>query len=173
MKAELAEDEIHVFWQPRHTVEDGYLCRWDANGNIEYRVPVAEGRYDVPYRLAGVIPVVDATVDFCGLKEFNDFLFGIMRHVVCLIIGGWGDTPEEVVGWFQDLSALEFLQESEYKVIGPEREPFIGIQDTKIHLAFNGADIVAYLTVKEARFEHVMEGNADVTAFVISTIPAV
>ena len=174
VKAEFVDDQINVLWQPRYVTDGGDLCTLDANGDVEKRVPVAEGRYDEPYRIAGTIPIVDDTVEFCGLPHVNEFLFGLMRHAVCLILGGWGDTPEEVVGWFSDINKLDFLQEGEYQVVGPEREPFVGIGDCKIVTSFGDeGKFIARIHVKNNQFDHVMEGHEAITAFVISTIPAI
>ncbi len=171
------EEEIRVEWQPRYVTEDGHLCTIDANGDVESRRPIHEARYDDdPYRLAGTIPVTDEMVEFAGLVAFEKFIYGVMRHVTYLIVGGWGDSPEEVVGWFQNFGNVNtldipFLIIGDYKVVGPEWEPIVGLNGLTISLDYGEEFIEATIKVVDSNFDFPLDTREVITAFLISTIP--
>ena len=177
MKAARYENRIQVEWQPRYEVQDSHLCTIDANGDLESRVPVGEGRYDVdPYRVAGEIPITDAMVEFAGLEAFEDFVYGVMRHVTFLIVGGCGDSPEEVVGWFQNFGGVSvidvpYIVIGDYRVVGPDREPFVGLFHKVISVDYGEEFVEASIKVVESQFDFLLDSKETITSFLISTIP--
>lgn len=113
-------------------VQDGQFVELDANGNVDRTTPVNKMKYGDPWRLAGEIPVSKEIVDLCGLQDFDWFLYGLMRHAVGLVTFGFGDDPADVMSWFGDISAADYIVGGTYEVVGPERKPFEGLDGVKL-----------------------------------------
>lgn len=121
-------NDVAVYVQPCTRVRDGQFERLDANGEVKSAVSVKLMSYDSPWELCGKIPIEDSWLKYCPLLDFDKFVYGIERHVAHLIALGFGDTPEEVVGWFSELSEAEFVMEADYEVVGPEYGALAGMR---------------------------------------------
>jgi hypothetical protein len=168
VRAELKDDGIHVFWQPRYEIENGILRVLDANGDVEKTMSVAESRYGDPYRLAGIVPLTDEMVKFCGLKLFDKFAHAVMRHVVRLVVGGWGESPEEVIGLFDNWEEYQYLN-GEYEFVD-DVEPFTDLTGVKVTI---DEEKLAHIRVKDKVFDFELDNSEIVTAFMLSTEPVV
>jgi len=57
------------------------------------------------------------TPQFSGLGGV-ELAEGVARHAACLLANGYGEDEEEVMGWFADLAALDFVEGSiKYRVL--------------------------------------------------------
>jgi hypothetical protein len=83
----------------------------DANGAVLADTTVARARWDAPWTRAGAILLDDAFVEWSGVAAFDACAHGVMRHMVGLAAAGYGDDVADIVEWFRDLSALEWLIE--------------------------------------------------------------
>lgn len=134
VKAERDPLGIHVYWQVRSDTVGGWFMEYDAQGEVMSRVPITAAVYSDPWKLAGTIEPSNAIVEVAGLQDFDWFQFGMMRHAAELIALGWGDDPEDVMSWFDDPSEGFWIREGEYKLVGPARMPFVGLDFAKLVL---------------------------------------
>lgn len=172
MKALRGDDAIEIFWQPRYKYEEGKAYIIDAQGEIESVVNIASVKYGASWRSAGIILVDDSLVEFCGLENFDFFVYALMRHSVNLIAGGWGETPEEVVGWFKGLGNLDFLLDIDYQISDPVLEPFLGLQQCKVEVETSSdGGRVGKVIVKEDKFLFDLEDREVLIPFLISVVP--
>jgi len=132
VKAERDPQAIRVYWQARTTIQDGQFVELDANGSVDRTIPVHRMRYGDPWRQAGEIQISRELIDLCGLQDFDWFLFGLMRHSAGLIAHGFGEDPEEVMSWFDDVAAADYIVGGVYEVVGPGREPFVGLEGVRL-----------------------------------------
>lgn len=178
VRAVLLEGQIRVEWQPRYVYNKGYLDTIDANGDVERHVPIFGSHHEQnPYRLAGVIPITNEMIRFCGVQNFEKFVYGIMRHVASMIVHGYGEDPEEVVSWFNDFKEqvsdfIPYLVDGKYKIVGPAMEPFSGSLIGKvISLIYKDGKLESSIEVAENKFVFPLDNNQIITSFIIATIP--
>lgn len=124
IKSERVPNAVRVCWQARTRVDAGALVELDAQGEECQRTGLRSATYPDPWQLAGEILADASIVEIAGLQDFDWFQFGLARHAAELIRLGYGDTPQEVMGWFTDLRAADYIRAGEYRVVGPERGPF-------------------------------------------------
>ena len=176
VKAERDAKGVHVFWQVRTTVVGGCLVEYDANGDESRRRPMQGIEYPDPWKLAGTVEPSAEIVEVAGLQDFDWFQFGLMRHAAELIALGYGDDPEEVLTWFEDVTKGEWIREGEYRIAGPERKPFTGLKPARLYLddrlgvedpVLSGTVLVG--DTDEFPFEFPLEEA--LAAFTISAVP--
>lgn len=164
--------EIEIFWQVRYRYEKGKLLTIDAQGEVESVVKVASVRYGDPWRLAGTIALDDSLIEFCGVSHFDFFAYSLMRHSTNLIAGGWGDTPEEVLNWFDNLTDLDFLLDTVYKISAPTMEPFKSLVGQRVEVSTSeDGGRIGYVLVKEDKFLFDLEDEDVLIPFLISSVP--
>lgn len=111
LKATRDETTVALWWQARTRAANGRVQMVDANGAVLADTTVAQARWGDPWTCAGSIPLDDAFVEWAGVATFDACAHGVMRHMVGLAAAGYGDDLSEIVGWFRDLAALEWLIE--------------------------------------------------------------
>ena len=106
-----------------------------------------------------------------GLEHFDEFVFGLMRHAVCLLTGGFGGDLSEVIGWFSDFGKLKFVVEGEYMVSGNhgQFEDLIGCE-VRVERLDDGS-LAAALVVRGVDFVFDLNEAETFTSFVIATSP--
>jgi hypothetical protein len=166
------DEKIEIFWQPRFKVEGGKAYLIDANGEVESCVNAAEVQWGDLWRLAGTIPLIDEMVKLAGIKDFESFVYGLMRHCVELIARGFGEEPEEVVSWFvEDFSEFKFVAESDYKITSPHGE-FMDL-DNEVVTVSRGEEnkLFAEIVIGRTGYEFEINEPKMLVSFIISTIP--
>jgi|TARA_Y100000310_G_scaffold343401_1_gene450856 hypothetical protein len=96
----------------------------DANGDVSERLPVASGTVRPEWRQFGRVSLSNLEVfrifgayGFSGQDEVRS---GLAVHLLELVAGGWGETPEEVVSWATPIAACRWLVEGQwYRVMDP------------------------------------------------------
>lgn len=181
VKGERDARGVHIYFQPRTRVEAGCLVELDANGEEVDRQPMLGASYPEPWRLVGTLEPTATIVEVAGLQDFDWFQFGVLRHAVRLIAGGWGDDPEEVMGWFADLRDGDWIRGGQYRLVGPERGPFRDLGGVRLLVDDR------FEATEEERARRVLTGMAQVgvadefpfefpldevlAAFTIATVP--
>jgi len=160
-------------------MDGGHLVELDAQGEEYRRTPAIGAEYPDPWQLAGEIPAGHAVLELSGLQDFDWFQFGLMRHAAGLIALGYGDTPEEVMEWFEDPRAGDYVRKGEYRVVGPERKPFFGLGGAKLMLDDRWPeegeptdDLSGTVIVQEGNeFPFAFQLSDVLAAFTIATVP--
>ena len=123
MKATTGE-HVDVYWHARYKFAAGNALCLDPQGDVIEEIPLARARYVDPWRLGGTINLSDEIVEISGVDDFEWFVYGLARHAVGLIVCGYGETVEEVIGWFDDIKAGQWIVPGTYRYAGPPRYPF-------------------------------------------------
>ena len=143
VKAEHLDDEgvIRVFWHVRHAVVEGHVIRYDANGDVISREPVAFASFG-GWELCGSIVVDDGFAVAADLADagLDCIIGGVLRHVVKLVVLGWGDDPGECVGWFRDLPLWEWVVDGAYLLT--DRGMFCGLGGSHVVIDGDVAEVV-------------------------------
>lgn len=73
------------------------------------------------WALLGQIPLpLTAARALAPLERFEWLAFGLMRHAVGLVVGGWGERAADVPGWFAPLEEGAWVvAEATYDLVGP------------------------------------------------------
>ena len=162
---------IEISWKPRFQYEGGTVSVLDFNGDIESVVHASEVEWGDEWRLAGEVKLIDEMAVMAGLENFDRFVFGLTRQIVHLIVCGYGETPEEVIGWASDFVNREFIVEGEYRVVDGHGD-FEGLDGNRVLIEILENNlIVAKVFVREAEFEFNIDDESKFGSFVISTIP--
>lgn len=171
IKAIKGEEAIEVFWKPRFVIEDDMVTVLDFNGDIVEKVHGSEIEWGEEWKSLGKIALVDEMVAMSGLEHFDEFVFGLMRHAVCLLTCGYGDNPADVLGWFDDFGSRTFVVESKYSVVGNHGE-FEDLEGCSV-VVTRGDDgsLAATLSVRGVGFDLDLDDPEAFTSFVIATSP--
>lgn len=178
VKAVRTPTEIGLFWQPRFEFEGHEVRVIDANGDIESVTDVATMDYGDPYRSAGSINLTNELVEFCGVDKFPQFIVALMKHSANLLAGGYGETPEDIVEGFnrQDFCGCG----GDYIFVGEGMKPFVGLEGNsawfrEVENSTKPGEFTSMvdIEVNGEHFDHVVDGNSDVVAFLCSTIPVI
>lgn len=171
VKAELEDSGINLQWQVRSAVHDGLLCLYDANGNVESTAPRASAVYPDAMRSAGIINIDDAFVEFCGEELFEDMVAAVMRHSSYLLALGYGERPDDIVDWFNDIAELHFIDGVSFRILDGVGE-FAGMDGVACTMEKNPEGIfVASMMVRDSIFKVPIEDDDTLILFLISTIP--
>ncbi|MBN2258104.1 MAG: hypothetical protein JW704_09795 [Anaerolineaceae bacterium] len=171
VRAVLRDDGIELLWQVRTKVSGSNLLIFDANGAVEASTPRERAVYPESMRSAGLIPLDDAFVEFCGVENFSDAVIAVMRHAAYMLACGYGDTPEEIVEWFSDLKEVKFMDGTSYKIIS-ERDEFRGLIGVKGVVYKDEDDVhVLHAMVMEEEFQIPLIDNKILISFIIATVP--
>jgi len=143
VKAERRLDAIALWWQPRTVTSAGRVQTLDADGRVTSDVPLARVKWADPWVSAGEVPLDDAFVEWTGVQRFDACVYGTMRHLSGLLACGFGDTPEEVVGWFGDMGALQWIVEGVlYRIEGGDE--FDGIDGSVGKMEFDEDNVPVF-----------------------------
>lgn len=171
VKGVRTQDAIEVFWKPRFRYERGVVTVFDFNGEIEREGPASRVKWGEEWRSAGVIELVDEMVVMSGLEHFEAFVNALTRHVVRLLVCGYGDSPGEVIGWFSDFSEREFVVEGNYIVVGEHGE-FDGLTGARVLVErSHSGSLLGAIAIRESEFGFDLDDSKLFTSFVIAALP--
>jgi len=173
IKSQLNDDGIELLWQVRTRRVGGEVHVYDSNGDMESATPCNEFAYGDPMKSAGVIPLNDSFVEFCGAERFEEFANAVMRHSAYMLAGGYGETPEEIVSWFSDFSDTDrpYIGNGEYKFI-EDCDPFNDIKGLIGTVYMSEENTLNVLIgVRKQEFSVPLIDDNDVISFMVSTIP--
>lgn len=171
VKAKYIDSGIELSWQVRTNFIKGNLISYDSNGMVETSCPIERAHYYDSMKSAGIVNIDDNFAKFCGIEHFNDVIFSIMRHMVNMVTAGYGDNPEEVVGWYSNISELKFLVGTRFR-FDYEYEPFvdmiglIGFVDID-----DDGEYVVSIEVRNDIFRVPLDSDKILVSFIISTTP--
>lgn len=117
---------VQVEAQERIQWEGSTWVRLGPDGQEVARGRPVELRTMSEWTTLGSLPLPLATVRaLAPLVQFDGLAFGLMRHAVGLIVGGWGERASEVPGWFDPLDGGAWVvAEASYELVGPWSAPF-------------------------------------------------
>lgn len=171
VKARLIDEGIELLWQVRTRVNCGNFILYDANGNIESSQSVGKIHYPDFMKSAGIVKIDDDFIEFCGIKFFNDMVASVMRHMVAMVIVGYGDSPEDIVEWYSDISGLKFLTGTRFK-FDYECDPFIDMVGLIGFVDINDdGEYFVNVNVNNDYFCIPLDCNDVLVSFIISTTP--
>lgn len=163
-------DGIEVFWKPRFVIKKNLVKKLDFNGDVESVSNIVDVDWGNEWISAGEICLSDSVVEICGLENFDAFVYGLMRHVVGLMICGYGDEPCDVVRLFDDIKKQEFIVEGGYRIVGDHGD-ISGLVGNNVAVSMDSCGgKMAEFSVLGSDFGKV-ELNSIFTSFVIATIP--
>jgi hypothetical protein len=171
VKAEIVDDGIELLWQVRSKVVDGSFVLYDVNGNIESLRPIGKANYPSLMRSAGIVKIDNDFVEFCGIEFFNDMIMSVMRHMVNMVVAGYGDNLEDIVDWYSDISSLKFLIGTKFR-FDSENEPFldmiglIGFVDVD-----DCGEYIVNVKVANNVFKIPLDSDNILISFILSTTP--
>lgn len=174
VKAELRGDTIGVFVQERTQVREGRFEKLNPNGDVASSSSIVHMVYDEPYLQCGTIRVENTWLEECSVMDLDKLIYGVQRHVVRMIAGGWGDTPDEVVTWFNELMEGHFIAPAEYEVVGPEHGIFEGLLGNRIRFNEREAEdetVTGSIEGFGTSYTFEYEPREIVVPLLISTIP--
>jgi hypothetical protein len=131
-------------------------------------------RKTAPWEPLGAIPLpLGAARALAPLALFDRLAYGLMRHAVGLLVGGWGDRAADVAGWFSPLAGGAWVvPEAHYLLEGPLGPPlaedFAGGRLSGVRWADGG--LAATLEVLGAGRPVRWEGALALGAFAIGAI---
>lgn len=161
------DDRIDIYWKRRFDCDKDFVIYYDFNGDIESKMHASRVDWGEEWVFAGSIKLVDEMVDLCGIENFDKFVYGIMRHVVCLLICGYGESAEEVIGWFDNFEEYGFVVDGRYKIIGSHGD----IQDLEGGFINILPDSGSIIEVNGAEFELDLMDDSIFTSFMIVSQP--
>lgn len=171
VKGNRLDDRIDVSWQRRTVIDGTTVHLTDENGDVVNSMQCANIEWGDEWVSAGSIIYTDGMVEMAKIKDFERFCFGMMRHVVCLSAGGYGDSIADVVEWFKDICAAEFIIDGEYKIVDSHGD----IADMAGNIITVDRDdsgkLNAEIIVRERRFPFDLNIPSTLTSFIITTIP--
>lgn len=170
VKSVLLESGIELFWQIRTKVVGSEMISYDYNGSVLSSQPINRVVYPEPMKSAGTVPLDDSFVEFCGVDKFDSMIQAIMRHLVGMLVSGYGDTPEEIVSWYRNLSELNFIVGSDFKFV-EENEPFLDLLGLTCVVEEVDGEITARISVAEHIFDVPLIDNETIVSFILSTVP--
>ena len=107
------------------------------------------------------------------LEQFDRLAYGVMRHAVGLIVGGWGDHAADIAGWFCPLAeGYWVVREATYLLRGPFLDPiaadFAGavLREVRVVDAGVEADLVLPGVAQAVRWE----GLTAIGAFAVGAV---
>lgn len=108
---------IQLCWQTRYRISEGYVYYIDENGDEFDHEHAMYAKYsENPWN-----PIDTVLIDS---EEFIEFSKGatratieaVMRHQALLLALGFGDSVEDVAGWFKDLRTGAFIAHALYEI---------------------------------------------------------
>jgi len=94
-----------------------------------------------------------------------------MRHVAEMVAVGYGDSPEEVVEWYNNFSDMSFLSGTSFKFVY-SMDPFLDMVGLTCSVADDEENgMVANIIVDDEEFEVALDSRELLLSFVICTCP--
>lgn len=179
MKATAELNEIRVYHQSRYVLKEGNFLKIGPDEEVISEVVGARMSYDDPWLLDGTIQTTRTEVfSMCDLDDYPNLLYGICRQVSELIALGWGKSPAEVVGWFQEPETGRFVVKGPYMVVGPVRENLDGLLGLRMDMAESEEDedgqpvLRARVHITDRQTQGFsLAGVRELGAFLIGTMP--
>ncbi len=165
---------IDVFWQKRTVYRNNCFQVIGPDDEVISEHGASEMEYGDPWVTCGTITVGGEMLEMSGAKDLDWFLHGLMRHAVHLICECADHTPKEILGWFDDLLKADFIVAGNYKMVGPEREPFVGLKNADISIVNVQSDSIAEGTIAvlgNKKYDFFINDNQELVAFIIGSIP--
>jgi|GEM_PF-2833726 len=171
IKGVRTDEAIDIYWKPRFEYDNTNVIIFDFNGEIQEKVHGSIIDWGEEWRLAGSIKMVDEMVVMSCLQHFDDFVNALMRHAVCLLTCGYGDSPEDVIGWFDKFGERKFVVEDEYLITGEHGE-FREMKGFRVRVDRSEVgELSGIVAVRGAEFEFDLNDPEIFTSFMISTTP--
>lgn len=170
LKAELHSDGIHILWQVRTAILNGKVITFDFDNNPESETPCESFVYGDIYNDCGVIRTDEAFFEYFGMDDFEQLIAGIANHALVLILEGYGDSPDEVVDWFNDYENLFYLEDKRY-LITEEYGIFKGLKGCYFDGYFDNGVYSLCLNMGNKEDAIKIEGKEMVKSFLIASIP--
>ena len=145
--------EVRLEWQPMVRFRQGWVQLLDVNGNVMSDARIGNVRWGPPWVLAGVVPLDDSFVAWSGIAAFDACAYGMMRHLAGLLVGGYGDEPEEVVIWFKDMAKLEWLVDGATYCFDRDCPPIEGLIGVTGQIAWQEESAVLYIDAGKRQHE--------------------
>lgn len=171
VRAVRTEDAIRLEWQSRTQQSAGRVQTLDANGSVVDDVPTSKVQWGPTWEIAGEVPLGDAFVAWTTVRAFDSCAFGVMRHLVGLMAHGYGEEPEEIVEWFQDMEALQWIVEGAEYRIDREVEPLVGMVGSRGGISLEGETPVLRLVVGEREYPILLNAPEIFRAFLVAAVP--
>jgi hypothetical protein len=153
-------------------VAGGKVLTLDVNGRPAQAEPVARERWGDAWSCAGTLPLDDAFVCWSTVREFDRCAFGVQRHLVGLLAGGYGaegnDDPAAIVDWFRDMASMEWLIDGARYRIDRDHAPLEGLIGSVGTLAWNDLPTL-YLSVAGREYPLLIDTPEMQRAILIAT----
>lgn len=169
VKARLVDSGIELLWQVRTSISHGKLISYDFNGNVESLCDINIARYENVMKSAGIVPIYDDFVSFCGVDKFDIFVESIMNHMVNMAISGYGEDPGEIIDWYSNISEMKFMDGTRFKFYR-DCEPFCDMYGLMCDVSVIGDKYEAVVDIRDNKV-NILISDKDLISFIISTIP--
>jgi len=125
VRARRVSSSILVETQARIAWEGSTWVRLGPDGQEVARGRPMDLRTLPEWALLGEIPLsLTVARVLAPLEHFDRLAFGLMRHAVGLVVGGWGERAADVPGWFATLEGGAWVvAEAAYVLAGPLGPP--------------------------------------------------
>lgn len=171
IRSELTDEGVELFWQVRTRVDGNKVLVYDANGNIEKEMERHKAAYPPSMKSAGIIPIDDDFVEFCGEGKYEDAVWAVMRHSAHMVAAGYGETPEHIVDLMSKIWERDFINGVSYKFEKgcPPFEDLVGLEG----VVEIGDDDSVKLTVRALGEDYSVpiETDNDLVSFMVSSVP--
>jgi hypothetical protein len=165
-------EEIRLEWQVRKVVTAGKVLTLDVNGHPAQAEAVARERWGDAWSCAGTLPLDDAFVAWSTVREFDRCAYGVQRHLVGLLAGGYGaddnDDPAAIVDWFRDMASLSWIIDGARYRIDRDHAPLEGLVGSVGTLAWNDLPTL-YLSVAGREYPLLIDTPEMQRAILIAT----
>lgn len=173
-KGEIKGESIVISCHRRHRVEGGVIHELDPDGDIIRSGHARSFEWGDPWGVAGEVKLTDELATMCEPVRFGEFSAAIMRHVVTMISEGYGDCPEEVVGWFGE-KGMTYMVGAVFLFTGDSGK-FTGLIGQRAHVEMSesesgGEGMLAAIEVGQTKFRVDLVSDEDIVDFMIATSP--
>lgn len=174
-KAQVIDEGIELFWQPRITKVGNNMVVLDANGEVMSSCSVVNVSEVPRLTSAGVIPVDDVFLETCG-DLFDSFVDAVAFHSVHMVALGYGDNVEDIVDLFSDLKSFAFMNGVSYvlgrcNLGGYYENPFEGLFGRKATIHVDGNKFMAIIEVGDGIYEVELDSDKMKVDFLINSMP--
>ncbi len=173
VRGEIRGDSILVYCHRWHEVRGGKIYELSPDKEIIRSGPIHGFEWGDSWGLMGEIRLTDRLAGMCDPVKFSEFSYSMMVHAVSLISLGYGDTPSDVMGWFED-GSFEFLEGADLRFVKDSGQ-FVGLAGKNVHveigLESDPPKLVATIDVAKDQFDVEVGFDRDLVDLVIATVP--